>query len=530
MDGTAPGKMSTALGKSTVKQRGFSVISVCVWSVAFGLAYTQAPLFSSNQNQYFLHGLARAGFGFLNLDWLSNTVDPTPVFSLLVQATFRALPLVAFYAWALLLFGIYLYSLEGIASSVFDLRADPIEHRVFLALFVVVHAALFRFLLFKTLGDPWSYTFEAGLAGQRLLGPVLEPSMFGVLLLLSVHLASLGRYPQSVLASVLAATFHPTYLLSAGLLIFAYMIVQWSEGARRQALMTAGLALLLVLPILVYTALQFATPSAASLRQAQEILVRTRIPHHALIEVWWNSSVVVQVLIVAAGIAIAGKTRIFIVMASLAGAVAVLTLAQAITGSMALALIFPWRPSTLLVPMGTTLLLGYGVEAAWRSRKTGASIAGPVRDLMSRGSITLTLLLVIAGTVKFRIDLQQVASSSAQPVLEFVDRSKHKGEIYMIPPQLQDFRLATGAPALVDFKSIPYRAKEVIEWYDRLLLARAFYREEPDEVSCRALRDSVTRYGVTHVILESAQFGASCGPWLERYRDGYFAVFEVGVE
>ena len=522
--------ISTALGKSTVRQRGFTVISFCAWSVAFGLAYTQAPLFSSNQNQYFLHGLARAGFGFLNLDWLSNTVDPTPVFSLLVQATYRALPLVAFYAWALLLFGVYLYSLEGVASSAFHLRADPLKHRVFLALFVAVHAASFRYLLFKTLGDSWSYTFEAGFAGQRLLGPVLEPSMFGVLLLLSVHLASLGRYSQSVLAAVLAATFHPTYLLSAGLLILAYMIVQWSEGARRQSLMTAGLALLLVLPILVYTAAQFATPSAASLRQAQAILVRTRIPHHTLIEVWWNSSVVVQVLIVAAGIAIARKTRIFIVMATLAGAVAVLTLAQVTTGSMALALIFPWRPSTLLVPLGTTLLLGHGVEAVWRSRKAGALSAGPVRDLINRGSITLTLLLVIAGMVKFRIDLQQTASSSAQPVLEFVDRSKQKGEIYLIPPQLQDFRIATGAPALVDFKSIPYRAKEVIEWYDRLLLARAFYREVPDEVSCRALRDSVTRYGVTHVILESAQFGASCGPWLERYRDEHYAVFELGVE
>ena len=96
-------------------------------------------------------------------------------------------------------------------------------------------------------------------------GPVLEPSVFGVLLLLSVHLASLGRYTQTALA----ATIHPTYLLSAGLLIFAYLIVQWSQGARRQALKTAGLALLLVLPILVYTASQFATPSAASLRQAQ---------------------------------------------------------------------------------------------------------------------------------------------------------------------------------------------------------------------------------------------------------------------
>ena len=93
--------------------------------------------------------------------------------------------------------------------------------------------------------------------------------MFGVLLLLSVHLASLDRYPLSALVAVLAATILPTYLLSSGLLIFAYMIVQWSEGARRQALKTAGLALLLVLPILFYTASQFATPSAASLRQAQ---------------------------------------------------------------------------------------------------------------------------------------------------------------------------------------------------------------------------------------------------------------------
>jgi hypothetical protein len=162
--------------------------------------------------------------------------------------------------------------------------------------------------------------------------------------------------------------------------------------------------------------------------------------------------------------------------------------------------------------------------------KTGALSAWPARDLVSRGSISLTLLLVIAGMVKFRIDLQQTASSSAQPVLHFVDRSKQKGEIYMIPPQLQDFRLATGAPALVDFKSIPYRAKEVIEWYDRLLRARAVYREEPAKVSCRALRDSVTRYGVTHVILEAVQFGASCGPWLERYRDEHYAVFELGVE
>ena len=34
-------------------------------TVVFALTYAQAPLYFSNQNQYFLHGLAAAGFGSL---------------------------------------------------------------------------------------------------------------------------------------------------------------------------------------------------------------------------------------------------------------------------------------------------------------------------------------------------------------------------------------------------------------------------------------------------------------------------------
>src|SRR5262245_48475073 len=56
-----------------------------VWALVFGLAYTQAPLYFSNQNQYFLHGMAQAGRGFLNEDWLAKTRDPTPAFSFLVM-------------------------------------------------------------------------------------------------------------------------------------------------------------------------------------------------------------------------------------------------------------------------------------------------------------------------------------------------------------------------------------------------------------------------------------------------------------
>src|SRR3954468_24018049 len=94
-----------------------------IWAVAvlalagtalFSAAYCQAPLYYSNQNQYFLHGLARAGEGTLNEDWLANTKDPTPAFSAFVAFTARHLHPWAFHAVHALLQGVYAASLLGL--------------------------------------------------------------------------------------------------------------------------------------------------------------------------------------------------------------------------------------------------------------------------------------------------------------------------------------------------------------------------------------------------------------------------------
>jgi hypothetical protein len=507
--------------------RRLSLMAWIAWSLAFGLAYSQAPLFTSNENQYFLHGLARAGYGLLGSDWLASTVDPTPVFSLLVEIMYRLLPLAVFYLWALLLFGVYLFALDGLASDLFHLRDDPIKHRVFLALLVAAHAALLRFILQRTLGDAWGFTLEGGLAGQRILGNVLEPSMFGVLLLLSIYLFHRKRIALSVVSAVAAATIHPTYLLSAGLLTVAYALAAFMDHERKRAIGILALALILVVPILVYVSSNFTTSSAASLAQAQDILVRERIPHHTLIQVWWNASAVVQILIVVAGIALVRKSRLLIIMLVCAGSVLVLSAVQVLTGNQALALIFPWRPSVFLVPLGTTFVIAYAVEQAWRRWDLAATPQGRSRDLLGRAAISLVVILALAGLVKFRNDQSQIAADPAREVMAFVRESSTAGEVFMIPPQLQDFRLSAAVPVLVDFKSIPYRADEVIQWYDRLQLARLFYRDQAAGVSCRALRDAAKRYAVTHVVLARAQFGAACGPWIERYQDADFAVYEL---
>ena len=90
---------------------------------------------------------------------------------------------------------------------------------------IVVHAAGLRFAFSRFIGINWAYVLEDGVADQRMLGPVFQPSTFGVLLVLSVFLF-LDRKPLFAgLCAALAAIVHPTYLLASGMLTASYMLV-----------------------------------------------------------------------------------------------------------------------------------------------------------------------------------------------------------------------------------------------------------------------------------------------------------------
>lgn len=95
-------------------------------------------------------------------------------------------------------------------------------------------------------------------------------------------------------------------------------------------------------------------------------------------------------------------------------------------------------------------------------------------------------------------------SDDELPLLEFVRQTRRQGDLYLIPVNvpaqadsprgtpsssdfkplaakkrdalvipvdLQRFRLATGVPIFVDFKAIPYKDTDVLEWYKRLRFA-----------------------------------------------------------
>ena len=79
----------------------------------------------------------------------------------------------------------------------------------------------------------------------------------------------------------------------------------------------------------------------------------------------------------------------------------------------------------------------------------------------------------------------------------FVAETGTADDVYLIPTGMAEFRLETGAPVLVTFKSHPYKDTEVIEWQTRVETANGFYGEP----TCGRLLEVVDRYAITHVVL-----------------------------
>ncbi len=499
--------------------------SILLWTLLFAVAYAQSPLFTSNQNQYFLHGLANAGVGFLREDWLAHTPDTVPVFNWMVEWTVRIFHTnLLFYLYYALLMGVYLFSLLGIGDRLFNINQDRAHRWLFLAGLIALHSAALRFLISKIAGVDWAYVLEDGFAGQRMLGPVLEPSVFGVFLVLAVYLYLARRPYLAALAAAAAAIFHPTYALPAGLLTAGFLAALYLETRRvRQPLFTGLVALAVVSPVLLYSFANFWGSSPQTSAQAQQILVEFRIPHHAVISQWFSGPDLVKILMIAAALWLARRSRLFPVMLIVALGCALLIILQAVTATNTLALLFPWRSTVLLVPLALAVLLAalvnWLLDRPWLSRPV-------LRQLVSLACLAVIVLSAAAGALRFVIDMNRKAEDPAIGLYTYVAGHLAPGQVYVTPLKMQDFRLATGAPAYVDFKSIPYSDTDVILWYSRVLMTSEFYQDD----SCQAmhkLRQKAAEGNViiTHIVIESPQAGLACPGVTEIYRDKHYQLY-----
>ena len=494
------------------------ILPPVVASVLFACVFYQLPLFSVNQHTYFLHGLAQAGYGQLAGDWLSHQADHIPMFSWLVQLIYRAGGDWMFYLLFGLLAALYAASLARIASSVSGTpsasqswQAQLFHLTLFMALLSLLHGAWLLGPLRNAgagAGDPVAIIQRLaslatnGMAGQTILGHYLQPSSFGVFLLASLACFVMRREYAAIACAVVAASVHPTFVLHAGILTVVYMLVLTTEGQTRQALTLGLLALLLVLPIVLYVLVKMQPASASLLEQANAILVDERIPHHARISAWLSRGTWLKLAIVVAGILVARRNRrLFLVLALCAAISAGLSLLQWVSGSNGFALLFPWRLSSWLVPACTAILLGELTRLM-----IGALQALPPRTATpaTAGAMALALgIIVFTSTEGLQKTINGTFSSERDLLAQHAAGQGNAGQTYLIPLHYYSFRLAAGLPVFVDWKSHPFRDVELLEWHERVRLARDFYTASTSAGAAQALAAIQAHAPVTHIVVKS---------------------------
>ncbi len=192
------------------------------------------------------------------------------------------------------------------------------------------------------------------------------------------------------------------------------------------------------------------------------------------------------------------------------------TVAVIVTENPTLSLMFPWRITAVLVPVCTAVLLAKLAErTTW------------FRWPLSAGILAAAVLGAVA---VYAYHLGYREPEAENPALDSVAEHHEPGEVYLVPArfpkptakrgvysntfaeppdpsavvyfEMARFRLRTAAALYVDFKSIPYKDVEVIQWHRRVAQCVDWFRDA--DWDARGVVDEVVREGVTHVVAPTA--------------------------
>ena len=411
---------------------------------------------------------------------------------MLVKWTYQGLKNPAwFYFYYAILMGLYLISLLGILDELFHFRENTTVFVLTATIILILHSAALRFIFNKFPGTNWMFLLDGGAAGQRLLGMVFQPSVFGVFLVVSLNLFIKGQVYWAAILAAAAACIHPTYLFTSALITTGYLLTIIVEKRDfRKALLSGGLALIVIAPILIYIFNNFMGTEGAA--EARRILTEIRIPHHTLTSYWLDLTVLFKIIMILFAILLIRKQkRIAIPMLIVFSGAFVVSTYQIITKDSFLALIFPWRPTALLVPLSSSILAAsfsmWVCELITKER---------IRSILQISCLIILIILSLAGIWQMNEEFKQYQNSQETGLYQWVRKDSASGDRFLIPINMDTFRTNTLRPVYIDYFAIPYSSSDVIQWYHRVLAANKFH----DSGSCRELMYLQHDERLTHVI------------------------------
>jgi len=479
--------------------------------ILYSVNIVQYPLFTENQNTKFLHAAAATGYGLLADDWMANTLDPLPLFSTFVGLLFSIDGIWLSYLLFAGLLGICLYALFGIADRLFGIGKSWVSSFFFLA---------FLFLEQKNM--------QLGFGSQYLLGHYLQPCVFGVFLLLSIYRHLEEKPLRASFWLAVAGAFHPAYMPAALLIQGAYTFSALKRRVPDSKPWFAPLLLFLVLsaPLVIRYKLLFAQADPQTSAEAMRILSTQRIAVHTKVRNWFNHEDVIGLALITAAMIPVRKTPLLWIMCALLSIVALSVPALYLYPYPPLEVLTPWRTSVILLP------LAYAVLAGWLAGRMAAAFE---EKRLAHVSVTLLSAAVIAASVSLHIPkqlsaLERYLIAPEKGLEQFVKNHRTRGDNYLIPNRetaFECFRLHTGVPVFVNWKTHPYKDTEIMEWHHRNMLAETFYRHIDDPSGMKALQEIRLRYGVTHVVVPTEKADNSFPGMRSIYSDPHYTVFAV---
>ena len=501
----------------------YFIIVTCI----FNMTYLQTYLYRFNQHTKFLHGLAKAGYGFLKNDWLAKTIDPLPVFSFLVFITYKFLHEYFFYFYYLIILGIFIYSIISISSNTFKINKFKISGIIFFTLVILLHSNLFHEYTLKYFNlSITNLLFKDGLADQYLLGEVFQPCVFGVFLLLSIYFFIINKQFISIIFLIIPSYFHTAYLYSSGVLTLSYLIIIYFEEKDIKKVIFYGLfSLIMILPIIFYYLVFLKSTSEESVKTAFNIMVNIRNPHHMVINRIISSISLIKILIIIIAIFIIRKSRLFLVILVPFIATLLIMILQIFLESDFIGFLTPWRVSVWMVPLSSSLIIAYIVS------KCLDAVGNKIYKYKIDKIIMYLCLLIILFAFSFGLNILIIKFNDYLNIdhgkmLNYVRDHKSPDDTYLVPVEMANFRLDTGAPVFITYKSHPYKDVEVLEWYYRINKAEEFY-ENNEENKCILLEDLKKEYKITHVVLKKDLLNRDYNCLIEFYNDGEYGIYKI---
>jgi len=279
----------------------------------------------------------------------------------------------------------------------------------------------------------------------------------------------------------------------------------WREKSTKTAISILGTFILLTIPALAWNYLVFKPENQESLDLSREILINFRMPHHALISHWFGTETVIKIALSLLAIYMSRKNVYGYILFSLLVMTIALTFIQFISGNSTLAMVFPWRVSVVIMPIVLAVLLGSFIRLI--PTKPLPLIAKIPR--YSHIVLLIITFIALSGMSYTYVKLQNYTKQPHYQAMRYVVENLESHNLYLIPPSLDNFRLATGAPIFVDKKTHPYKATEVIDWYYRYMLAKEIFSREGTD-NCELLQNTIETNDITHVLVPTDSPMSDC--------------------